>query len=74
MIAAKHDKGKVVITTEDFDEFGDKQRTNRYITMEDAQRLHKEISEALSACREYIGGQQLKGYVFVQDECFPEGA
>lgn len=37
MIAAKHDKGKDVITTEDFDEFGDKQRTNRYITMEDAQ-------------------------------------
>lgn len=61
MITAAHRDGQVIISTDDYDEFGEKRRTHGYITMEDAQRLHKEICEALAACREYMVGLKLEG-------------
>lgn len=49
VITARHENGKVVITTPDFDELGEPQKTDRFISIEEAQRLQRELSEALSA-------------------------
>lgn len=53
-ITISHDRGNVVITTEDWDEFGDPRKTARYIDLDDAQRLHKELEQALFDCRQHI--------------------
>lgn len=54
MITARHDEnGKVVITIDDWDDSGNRTKTDRHLDLQDALTFYNELGEALSECRRF---------------------
>lgn len=56
----KSENDKIVIITNERDEFGEWRKVECSVSMETAQRLHRELGDALYDCRNYLVLQKVQ--------------